>query len=490
MIFNPALKPKGRKALPMSRLWATTAFALLLASCAQMAPQAPALKAMDPSALHLSNAQSPKISETWWEGFQNPDLSKLIEASIQNNPSIALANTRIEKAQALAGITRATSQVQMNAGVDLDRQRFTQTGIYPPPLGGSMQTLSTLQLSGAWIPDVFGKYQAAYQSALGQVQASALEAIYVKTQLSSQIALQFVGLAYSVDERDLLLQRKKHVASLQHLLSERVKAGLDASLDLKSLEIENNDLMNQLSQVNNQIDLYRNALAALSAQSTAALSSLTPHLRQLQGIKMETQIGIDLLGRRADVAAAKARVLASLQSVEAAQLDFYPNLSLGFFAGYNSLTINQLTRNSSAQYGVLPSLNLPIFDGGRLNAQLGAKSAERDQAISMYNNTLLDAVKEASDALSTLQSTSTQLSSAQDSMKLASERLDIQTLKAKAGLSNQVSVLREALAQLQQERLYAQLHAKQLSSEVGLLKALGAGGPDAVERPHQLAQQP
>jgi len=464
--------------------------AVLLASCASSQQPSTELKVLEVTELNLPHFSTQDIQPEWWERFQNKSLSELIESSLKNNPSIALANTRIEKAQALASITQAESSFQGGGALNLDRQRFSQTGIYPPPLGGSVQSLTTLQLSGAWIPDVFGKYKAAYASAMGQVQASALEATHARVQLSAQITLQFIALALSIDERDLLTQRQLRLQSLGHLLKERILAGLDASLDIQTHDIELNDLSIELSQLETRIDLHRHLLATLGARSPLALADLTPHLRDLNSTDLDAHLGIDLLGRRADVMAAKFRVLASMKSVEAAKLDFYPNLNLGVFAGFNSLQINQLTQNASAQYGLVPSLSLPIFDGGRLNAQLSAKNAEKDQAVALYNSTLLDALKEASDALVTYKHTSTELKSSQRSLKLAAEKLNLQSLKTQAGLSNQAAVLRESLAQLQQQRASFGGLAKQLTSEVLLIKSLGAAWPSTDTRKNAFALQP
>ena len=480
-MLTDALKKQSPKTRPLHRLGGISTLALILTCCAPMAPQSPGLSIIEPQQLQLSRGERLPIANNWWESFQNKDLSDLIQSSLAHNPGIALANTRIEKAQAIAGLTRSATQIQAGVGLDIDRQRFSQTGIYPPPLGGSMQTLTTLQLSGAWIPDVFGKYKSAYESALGAVKASALDAVYAQSQLSAQIASQFIALALSVDERDLIDQRSKQIEGLRQLISERVKAGLDSSLELKSLEIENNDVLIQRSLVDNQIDMHRHALATLSARAPEALSTLSPHLNQLQSIHLSTDLGIDLLGRRADVIAAKTRVMAAIKAVEVAKLDFYPNVSLGIFSGYNTLKISQLTQNPSAQYGVAPSLSLPIFDGGRLNAQLNSKTAEKDQAIALYNSTLLEALKESSDAVSALKNIRNEVILNQASLKLANDRLNLQTQKAKAGLIGQVSVLRETASQLQIQRLNAQSQAKALNSEVLMLKALGAGGPDSMQ---------
>ena len=490
MIFMHAPAKEKSQILGLKRTLTTGLCAVLLASCATNQQSSTELKVIEVTELNLPQFSTQDIQPEWWERFQNKSLSTLIESSLKNNPSIALANTRIEKAQALANITQSATSFQGGGALELDRQRFSQTAIYPPPLGGSVQSLTTLQLSGAWIPDVFGKYKAAYASAMGQVQASAFEATHARVQLSAQITLQFIALALSIDERDLLTQRHLKLQSIGHLLKERIKAGLDASLDIQMHDIELNDLSIELSQLETRIDLHRHLLATLSARSPLALADLSPHLRDLHSIDLDANLGIDLLGRRADVMAAKSRVLASLKSVEAAKLDFYPNLNLGVFAGFNSLQILQLTQNASAQYGLVPSLSLPIFDGGILNAQLSAKNAEKDQAVALYNSTLLDALKEASDALVTYKNTSTELTSTQRSLKLATEKLNLQTLKTQAGLSNQVVVLRESMAQLQQQRWSSGGLAKLLSSEVMLIKSLGAAWPITDARKNAFALQP
>jgi len=490
MIFMHAPAKEKSQILGLKRTLTTGLCAVLLASCATNQQSSTELKVIEVTELNLPQLSTQDIQPEWWERFQNKSLSTLIKSSLKNNPSIALANTRIEKAQALASITQSATSFQGGGALELDRQRFSQTAIYPPPLGGSVQSLTTLQLSGAWIPDVFGKYKAAYASAMGQVQASAFEATHARVQLSAQITLQFIALALSIDERDLLAQRHLKLQSIGHLLKERIKAGLDASLDIQMHDIELNDLSIELSQLETRIDLHRHLLATLSARSPLALADLTPHLRDLHSIDLDANLGIDLLGRRADVMAAKSRVLASLKSVEAAKLDFYPNLNLGVFAGFNSLQILQLTQNASAQYGLVPSLSLPIFDGGRLNAQLSAKNAEKDQAVALYNSTLLDALKEASDALVTYKNTSTELTSTQRSLKLATEKLNLQTLKNQAGLSNQIVVLRESMAQLQQQRWSSGGLAKQLSSEVMLIKSLGAAWPSTDARKNAFALHP
>ncbi len=193
---------------------------------------------------------------------------------------------------------------------------------------------------------------------------------------------------------------------------------------------------------------------------------------------MPGQLGTDLLGRRADVVAARWRVESAMHDVALTRTLFYPNLNLGAFIGLNALGLGQLLRAGSVEYGVTPALRLPLFDGDRLRHQLGARQAELDAAIAHYNATLLDAVREAGDALASdaslqLQHTEQEaaLASAQRALELARQRFD-------AGLGNYLAVLQAETPLLAQRRQATDLLARHLDNRVLLVKALGGGWRD------------
>jgi outer membrane protein TolC len=135
-------------------------------------------------------------------------------------------------------------------------------------------------------------------------------------------------------------------------------------------------------------------------------------------------------------------------------------------------------RDSSRQYGVIPALRLPLFDGGRLRAQLSGRQAEREMAIAQYNSTVLEAVKETTDAISSSQSVDRQY--AQQSLALASaERAHaLAQQRYQAGLGNQLAVLSAESSVLSQRRAAIDLKARQLGTRVNLMRALGGGWHD------------
>jgi NodT family efflux transporter outer membrane factor (OMF) lipoprotein len=230
--------------------------------------------------------------------------------------------------------------------------------------------------------------------------------------------------------------------------------------------------------LNEQITLARRQLAVLTGQAPNALDDLSPRMARLTLENMPVTLGADLLGRRPDVVAARWRVEAATQDVTLARSQFYPNINLSAFVGLNSLGLGKLLDFGSRQYGITPALRLPIFDSGRLRAQLGGRQADLDAAIAQYNSVLLDAVKEAGDAIASGQSLERQQRDQDDSLASAEKAYGFAVQRYQAGLSTYLVVLNAESQLLAQRRLAVDLRARQFDTRVALMKALGGGWTD------------
>ena len=190
---------------------------------------------------------------------------------------------------------------------------------------------------------------------------------------------------------------------------------------------------------------------------------------------MVTQLPSDLLGRRADIAAARWRVEAATQDIGNARAQFYPSVNLVAFAGFSSIGLDRLLDAGSQQWGVGPALHLPLFDGGRLRANLRGKVADLDASIESYNAAVLDAVRDVADQLASQQSVRQQQMAQRGALALAQNAHDIALQRFNAGLVNYLAVLNAETAVLNQRRQGADLAARALDVQVGLMRALGGG---------------
>jgi outer membrane protein TolC len=184
------------------------------------------------------------------------------------------------------------------------------------------------------------------------------------------------------------------------------------------------------------------------------------------------------LGRRADISASRWRVEASSSQIQSAKAQFYPNINLSAFVGLSSLSIVHALDLGSRQYGASPAIHLPLFDGGLLRAQLGAKQAELDVAIGQYNALVLDAAREAGDAIASGQSLALQQREQAQALASAETAHGLALRRFKAGLGSYLVVLNTESQWLAQRRLAVDLQARQLDTRAQLMKALGGGWVD------------
>jgi len=190
---------------------------------------------------------------------------------------------------------------------------------------------------------------------------------------------------------------------------------------------------------------------------------------------------IDLLGRRADITAARWRVEAATNDAKSAKAAFYPNISLTAFAGLQSIGFDQFFKSGAEQWGVGPAIRLPIFDSGRLRANLRVKNADIDAAVESYNGAVIDAVHDVADQLSSLRSIDRQQTEQVSAQSAAESAYDLATQRYKAGLGTYLTVLNAEASVLTQRRQAADLKARALDTQIALIRALGGGyAGDAV----------
>ena len=447
----------------------------VLTACASSGPERQAAIPTPVQTLGLKDTATPEVTADWWRAMGDPVLNQIVTQALQGQPTLAVARARLERMLAMADVSRANGLPHTSAAVDLSRQRFTENGLYPKPIAGGVYNTGNVQLGLGWTPDLFGQHTAELASALGQVQAARADAAAAAVTLASQVSRSYIALARVVAQHALAQATLTQRSQLQGVTQMRVAAGIDNQLELHQSDVGVLEARTQVQALDEQMVLLRHQLAALSGQGPQAYDGLMPQLSALQLEALPLNLGADLLGRRADVVAARWRVEAATQDVAVAKTQFYPNVNLGAFVGVNAIGLDNLFDNGSRQVGISPALRLPLFDAGRLRAQLRGREGDLDVAIASYNATLLDAVKEASDAISSSLSLRVQLRDQQQALVSAQAAFATHRARFAAGLVNQGVVLNAQSQLLAQQRAFTEVQARALDNQVVMMKALGGG---------------
>lgn len=458
------------------RLAVLAAAGLLLVACAsqqdiqvtehadasdRLGLQAPALREAFPS------------TPAWWESLGDARLNELVRQALAESPSVRVTQARMLRAQAMAGYVRGSDRPQIQATAEVDRQRYSELGLFPPPLSGKPITVGTVQLEGTWELDLFGKQRAELDAAVGQAKAAEADLEAARLLLSNQVVRTYAQLGRQIGQRDVLQRLLAQREQVLGLVKQRVQAGLDTAVELKQGEGALPDARLQLETVQEQIVLTRHALAALLGQAPDALGDLNPDLTAMRLGDTPAHVPVDLLSRRADVQAARWRVEATGYQTQAARALFYPNVDLVAFAGVNAIGLDRLLDAGGQQWGLMPAIHLPLFDGDRRRSNLQGKVAEQDAAIASYNLAVLDAMREAADQISVGQAIARQQREQTQAQASAESAYDLALQRYRAGLGTYLTVLTSESAVLAQRRAAVDLKARAVDTQAALVRAMG-----------------
>ncbi len=482
--MKPSSLPHCLSILRAPRLQHTLHRALLLAgvvslaACANFSGIHPHAQALTAEQLNLQGTAKTDISAQWWESFGDAQLNRLVADALANSPSLRVAQTRLERVQAAQDSLRGSEGPQVNASLDMTRQRFSATSIYPPPLGGSVRNIGTLQLGASWELDFFGKNRAALNAALGQEQAALADAQAARMLLASSVARTYFQLVRIEAQLGIAKRTLAQREQNRNLVQDRVTAGLDTELELQTSAGALPEARLQIEVWQEQKQWALNALAALTSKPNTALALVIPAQTAIKSVALSASMPMDLLARRPDIAAAKQRVRAASSEIDVAKAQFYPNINLIAFTGLSAIGFDKLTDAGSEQWGVGPAIRLPIFDGGRLRANLRSRTADLDAAIESYNGVVIDAVHDVADQIASTQAIQKQQAEQTQAQASAETAFSIATQRYQAGLGTYLHVLAAETAVLAQRRQAADLQARGLDTQVQLMRALGGGYQD------------
>ncbi|MGC1730354.1 MAG: efflux transporter outer membrane subunit, partial [Steroidobacteraceae bacterium] len=301
--------------------------------------------------------------------------------------------------------------------------------------------------------------------------------------LSVAVVEAYIQLDLQYALLDVTNENLRQQQTILDLTQQRVSAGLENTARVKQSEGQLALIRAGVAYVQANIDLARHQLADLvGAGPDRGLTVTRPKLVAPSSIALPSVLPAELLGRRPDVAAARAEVEAARHGVKAAEAEFYPNVNLTAFAGFQNVYLSQLFDSPSRVLGGGPALSLPVFNREAIKGALYVQQAQLDQSVGQYNQTLLDAVREVADLVTNWQALERETSEQQTALEDAQRSYDLTTDRYRAGLDNYLSVLSSENEVLVAQGLRAELEARRLTYSVDLVRALGGGYPSLAPR--------
>jgi NodT family efflux transporter outer membrane factor (OMF) lipoprotein len=469
--FAPQLREMAMN--PM-RLAAVT-LSLVVSGCITPPKLAPQQQTIANDHLGLSSEVSaPAPTQVWWTTFNDPQFDRLMRQSLADNPSLAQAMARVREAQSLADVTRAALAPSVSYDAQEVRQRLSSHEPIPAPYNGTKRWLGSEGLNLSWDIDFWGRQASLLKQARSQTAAAALDVAGARLALSGAVAQTYIDLYRDNALADVAQRTEAQRQTILEITRKRVQSGLDTNVELREASGAVPEAHVELLKAQAAAALDTHALAALSGQGADAYAQVgRPTLDPAAILPLPVALPADLLGHRPDVLAARDRIEGARAGQAAAKAAFYPDINLIAFAGTNAVGLGKLFVGNSAVYGVGPAIHLPLFDAGRLKAEYRGAAAEIDDAVSAYNESVLQAVRETSDQLSLVEALNAQIVQQQHSLDDAEAAYQLAEERYRAGVSTYLTVLVTETAVLGARREHVTLISDQATARVNLLLAVG-----------------
>ena len=452
---------------------------LALAGCASIPPDTQQLPQQDlakvqlAADIHLASEGWPAAQ--WWRQFQDEQLNQLIENALSASPSLEVANARIGSALSAFDAQHAQRGPSIDASANANRQRYSGNGLMPAPIGGNYYNEVTVGVQAHYDLDWWGKHKAQIAASLGEVNARRAEYAMAEQMLAAEIARHYFSMQNGwarMDNLHALVQLQQQLVVDKE---KRIANGLGVSDDHLSAQTRLSLLQQQIALLETQIVTEREALRALLGADSTALTSLQPKQAQALPHALPGKLGMELLARRPDLQAARWRVQAAMSKIEAVQASFYPDIDLGASFGLDAIKLGKLLQSGSRTLFIGPALSLPLFDSGRLQAQLGGARSERKELIADYNQNVFNVVRDVAQAGAKVQGVENQLRLQQENLRASVAQLRNANARLKQGLADRATQLNAEMTVRGQVDLGMQLQNQRQDAEISLTVALGGG---------------
>lgn len=411
----------------------------------------------------------------WWRRFGDPRLDALQREAIARSPTLDLAAARLEQARAVVRATSAGLLPSATLGARGARQRSSANrplSNYASPNFATVQNDFVPSLSVGYELDLAGRIQRGVEAAQASAEQSAADLENTRLLLGTDLAtayfnLRAIDIELDVLARSIALQRR----SLD-FVSTRHDLGVASGLDVAQQQALLDTTLTQVDLLRRQRDQFEHAIATLTG-TPAPQFALTPDISGLEPPAVPLGVPSDVLQRRPDVASAERAMAAANAQIGIASAAFYPSITIGPTIGLESRNLSTLFDAPSLFWSFGASLAQPIFNGGRLAANVDLAGASYDATVANYRRVVLTAMQEVEDGITGLAALERADVQARISVETANRVLDLATARYEGGATAYLDVITAQQSLLAAERLAAQLGGQRLLTSVFLIKALG-----------------
>ena len=461
----------------LPRCLSVLAAAAALAGCAPAMRQAPADSQTELPATwtYQTDGVAATIAAQWWQTLGDAELNRYVAAALARNANLQVAATRV--AAARAQLLAADAALLPNLGVGGNLGVTHTLGAS----GISTSRTAQPQLQASWEPDLWGRLGDKSQAADLQYRASQADRDAVALTVASTTAQTYVDLLSREAQLAQSRQTLKTRTEALQLAQDQESVGYISKLQVTQAQAELESVQQQIPALELAIERQYNALQLLVGAAPARRDTRTVDgaaFAALQLPVVPASLPSELLRRRPDLVQAELQLAASDANLRASRAAYLPQVNLSVSAG--RLFTNALGYNPIDVWSLGSSVLAPLLDGGRLDAQYDAATAQRDQAAYTYRGAVLSALSDVENALVGVERLDTQLQIAQRRRDVLAKTLGYAKDRYEAGYASYLEQIDAQRNLFQAEIDVINLRQSQLDNRIALYRALGGGWQDGA----------
>lgn len=416
--------------------------------------------------------QDDVIRDKWWEAFNDSELNKLEEQVNISNQTIKAAEAAYRQASALTDEATAAyfPTVSVSGGVT----RSGTTAVTSTGGSSKMRNNYTSSLGASWVPDLWGRVARTVEADTASKQASAADLALAKLSAQSQLAIDYLNLRISDEQKRLLDSTVEAYTKSLTITQNQYNLGVAAKSDVLQARTQLESTQAQATDVGIARAQLEHAIAILVGKVPANFA-IKPVKSVPNAPNTPTGIPSALLERRPDIAASERLVVAANAQIGLAKTAYYPNLTLSASGGYQSSSFAEWFNLPNRVWSIGPSLAETLFDGGLRKAQTKAAIAAYDQAVANYRQTVLTSFQEVEDNLVALRVLKDEAEVEQKAVNDADKVLNIFLNQYKAGTISYLNVVSAQTTALNTKLAALAIKKSQLNAGVSLIENLGGG---------------
>lgn len=418
--------------------------------------------------------QTIPVDDLWWTAFGDSTLDSLINISVKQNYSAQMALNRIDIAKANLRSEQGSYYPTLTLDAGWNKEQ-TSGNMTSAPLSRDRYFNTTLSTN--WEIDVFGRIRKQVKAQEETFQASKEDYNATMVSLCAEVATAYINLREQQEELAVLLKNCESQEAILKITEVRYEAGLASKLDVAQAKSVYYSTKASIPSIEAGIIQYINSLSVLLGIYSSDLKPILQEAKSLPNYIEPIGVGIpsNLLRRRPDIRAAERDVNAKAALVGASKADWMPKFSISASVGYASRELSDLTNSNSLTYQIAPTVSINLFQGMKLINATKAAKYELEESINDYNQTVLTAVQETDNAMSSYSNSIKQIVALREVINYGQETLDLSLELYKQGLSPFQNVLDAQRSLLSYQNSLVQAKGSSLLYLIQMYKALGGG---------------